>query len=230
MAMHNPPHPGGIVKRQCLEPLGLTVTRAAEGLGVTRQALSELVNERTGVSVEMAIRLSKAFGSTPGDLAGDADGLRSLAGPRPRPGDRGRALCAGVKPKLLSGGNPQIPKGDGDAPVQAYIAAMPGWKREVGGYLDALIERSVPNVRKAVRWNTPFYGIEDQGWFLAFHCFTRYVKVTFLNGASLRPVPPVESRQEDVRYFHIHEDDELDEDRLVSWLKQASALRGEEVF
>ena len=135
-----------------------------------------------------------------------------------------------TKPKLLSGGNPQISKGDGDAPVQAYIAAMPGWKRKVGRYLDALIERHVPDVRKAVRWNTPFYGIEDQGWFLAFHCFTKYVKVTFLNGASLRPVPPVASRQEDVRYFHIHEEDEPDEDLLVSWVKQASTLPGEEVF
>ena len=134
------------------------------------------------------------------------------------------------KPKLLSGGNPQIPKGDGDAPVQAYLAAMPGWKREVGRYLDALIERSVPDVRKAVRWNSPFYGIEDQGWFLAFHCFTKYVKVTFLNGASLRPVPPAASRHEHVRYFHIHEEDEPDEELLVSWIRQASALPGENVF
>ena len=134
------------------------------------------------------------------------------------------------KPKLLSGGNPQIPKGDGDAPVQAYLAAMPGWKREVGRYLDELIERSVPDVRKAVRWNSPFYGIEDQGWFLAFHCFTKYVKVTFLNGASLRPVPPVASRHEHVRYFHIHEGDEPDEELLVSWFRQASALPGEDVF
>ena len=134
------------------------------------------------------------------------------------------------KPKLLSGGNPQIPKGDGDAPVQAYLAAMPGWKREVGRNLDALIARSVPDVRKAVRWNTPFYGIEGQGWFLAFHCFTKYVKVTFLNGTWLRPVPPVSSRLEDVRYFHIHEDDTPDEDLLVSWIKQASALPGEKVF
>ena len=134
------------------------------------------------------------------------------------------------KPKLLSGGNPQIPKGDGDAPVQAYLAAMPGWKREVGRYLDALIERSVPDVRKAIRWNTPFYGIEDQGWFLAFHCFTKYVKVTFLSGASLRPVPPVASRHEHVRYFHIHEEDEPDEDLLVSWIRQASALPGDKVF
>ena len=135
-----------------------------------------------------------------------------------------------MKPKLLSGGNPQIPKGDGDAPVQAYLAAMPGWKREVGRYLDTLIERNVPDVRKAVRWNTPFYGIEGQGWFLAYHCFTKYVKVTFLNGASLRPVPPVASRHEDVRYFHIHEEDEPDEELLVSWIKQASALPGDDVF
>ncbi|MCY4647768.1 MAG: DUF1801 domain-containing protein [Gammaproteobacteria bacterium] len=135
-----------------------------------------------------------------------------------------------MKPKLLSGGNPQIPKGDGDAPVQAYLAAMPGWKREVGRYLDTLIERNVPGVRKAVRWNTPFYGIEGQGWFLAYHCFTKYVKVTFLNGASLRPVPPVISRHEDVRYFHIHEEDEPDEELLVNWVKQASALPGDDVF
>ena len=135
-----------------------------------------------------------------------------------------------TKPRLLSGGNPQIPKGDGDAPVQAYLAAMPGWKREVGRYLDTLIERNVPDVRKAVRWNTPFYGIEGQGWFIAYHCYTKYVKVTFLNGASLRPVPPVASRHEDVRYFHIHEEDEPDEELLMNWIKQASALPGDKVF
>jgi len=134
------------------------------------------------------------------------------------------------KPKLLSGGNPQIPKGDGDGPVQAYIAAMPGWKREVGRYLDSLVERSVPDVRKAVRWNSPFYGIEGQGWFLSFHCFTKYIKVTFLNGGSLRPVPPVTSRYEHVRYFHIHEGYEPDEGLLVSWLEQASGLPGETLF
>ncbi len=135
-----------------------------------------------------------------------------------------------AKPKLLSGGNPQIPKGDGDAPVQSYIAAMPGWKRNVGRSLDALIARTVPEVRKAVRWNSPFYGIENQGWFLSFHCFTKYIKVTFLNGASLRPVPPVESKHEDVRYFHIHEDDQLDEESLASWIRQASELPGERLF
>ena len=115
------------------------------------------------------------------------------------------------KPKLLSGGNPQIAKADGDAPVQAYIAAMPGWKRDVGRRLDALIVRTVPGVRKAVRWNTPFYGVEGQGWFLGFHCITKYVKVAFFRGTSLRPLPPVESRQKDVRYLDIHEDDTLDE-------------------
>ena len=144
---------------------------------------------------------------------------------------RGRAAKgAATKPRLLSGGNPQIPKGDGDGPVQAYIAAMPGWKHEVGRYLDALVAHSVPGVRKAVRWNSPFYGIEGRGWFLSFHCFTRYIKVTFLNGGSLRPVPPVASRHEHVRYFHIHEDDESDEALLVSWLEQASALPGEDLF
>lgn len=148
------------------------------------------------------------------------------------------------KPKLLSGGNPQIAKADGDAPVQAYIAAMPGWKCDVGRRLDALIERTVPDVRKAVRWNSPFYGIEGQGWFLSYHCFTKYVKVTFLNGASLDPLPPVESKHEDVRYVHIHEDDEIDEGGalrrarrraggafdLASWLRQASELPGDPLF
>ena len=135
-----------------------------------------------------------------------------------------------AKPKLLSGGNPQIAKADGDAPVQAYIAAMPGWKRNVGRRLDALIVAAVPDVRKAVRWNTPFYGIEGQGWFLAFHCFTKYVKVTFFSGTSLRPIPPVESKQKEVRYFHIHEDDQLGEELVASWVRQASELPGERCF
>lgn len=135
-----------------------------------------------------------------------------------------------AKPKLLSGGNPQIPKADGDAPVKAYISAMPSWKREVGCCLDELITRSVPEVRKAVRWNSPFYGIEHQGWFLAFHCFTKYVKVTFLNGSSLRPMPPVKSKHDHVRYFHIHKGDAPDDELLESWIKQASSLPGEEIF
>jgi hypothetical protein len=134
------------------------------------------------------------------------------------------------KPVLLSGGNPQIAKADGDAPVQAYIAAMPGWKSEVGRRLDALIVRTVPSVRKAVRWNSPFYGIEGCGWFLSFHCFTKYVKVTFLNGASLRPLPPVESKHQNVRYFHIHENDQIDEELVANWIRQASELPGENLF
>jgi hypothetical protein len=130
------------------------------------------------------------------------------------------------KPTLLAGGNPQIAKADGDAPVQAYIAAMPGWKSDVGRRLDAIIVRAVPGVRKAVRWNSPFYGIEGQGWFLSYHCFTNYVKVTFLQGTSLRPLPPGESKHEAVRYLDIHEDDRLDEAQLATWLRQAAALPG----
>jgi hypothetical protein len=131
-----------------------------------------------------------------------------------------------AKPALLAGGNPQIAKADGDAPVQTYIAAIPGWKRDVGRRLDALIARNVPNVRKAVKWNSPFYGMEGQGWFLNFHCFTKYVKVAFFRGRSLRPVPPGESKQEDVRYLDIHEDDQLDEAQMVTWIRQAAALPG----
>lgn len=129
-------------------------------------------------------------------------------------------------PKLLSGGNPQIPKGDGDGPVQAYIAAMPDGKRAVGRRLDALIVAQLPEVRKAVRWNTPFYGTVRGGWFLGFHCLTRYVKVSFFNGTSLRPVPPGKSKQDDVRYLDIYESDELDEGQFRSWVQQASELPG----
>jgi hypothetical protein len=130
------------------------------------------------------------------------------------------------KPTLLAGGNPQIPKGDGDAPVQAYITAMPGWKHEIGKRLDEIIVRIIPNVQKAVRWNSPFYGMEGKGWFLNFHCFTKYVKVAFFNGTSLNPPPPGESKSEEVRYLDIHEDDQFDEDQFISWVKQASKLPG----
>jgi hypothetical protein len=132
---------------------------------------------------------------------------------------------AGAKvPVLLSGGNPQIAKADGDAPVQAYVAAMPGWKRVIGKRLDALIARNVPNVRKAVKWNSPMYGIEGQGVFLGFHTFTHYVKVTFFCGTSLRPVPPGGTGK-DARWIDIHEDD-LDEAQMATWVKQAAALPG----
>jgi hypothetical protein len=131
------------------------------------------------------------------------------------------------QPILLSGGNPQIAKGYGDAPVQAYIAAMPGWKSDVGRRLDALIERTIPGVNKAVKWNSPFYGVEGQGWFLSLHCFTKYIKVAFFRGTSLEPVPPGQSKQKEVRYFHIHENDQLDEAQFADWVRQASRLPGE---
>ena len=140
---------------------------------------------------------------------------------------KGATKQVAAKPTLLAGGNPQIAKGDGDAPVQAYIAAMPDWKRDIGHRLDALIVRTVPAVRKAVKWNSPFYGIEGQGWFLSFHCFTRYVKVTFFRGMSLRPLPPGESKHKDVRYLDIHEAGLFDETQLAAWVRQASRLPGE---
>lgn len=137
------------------------------------------------------------------------------------------AKRAAGKPALLSGGNPQIAKAYGDAPVQAYIAAMPGWKQDVGQRLDALITRTVPGVHKAVKWNSPFYGIEGQGWFLSIHCFTKYIKVAFFRGTSLHPVPPGASKSQDTRYLDIREDDQFDEAQLAAWVKQASQLPGE---
>ncbi|MFN8549272.1 MAG: DUF1801 domain-containing protein [Candidatus Eisenbacteria bacterium] len=130
-------------------------------------------------------------------------------------------------PKLLTGGNPQIAKGDGDAPVQAYIAAMPGWTREVGHTVDALVTRAVPRVRKAVKWNSPFYGVEGQGWFLSFHVFTRYVKLTFFRGAALKPLPPGGTeKSKDSRWIDIHEGDAIDHALLAKWVKQAASMPG----
>ncbi|MFB9951205.1 DUF1801 domain-containing protein [Rhizobium puerariae] len=137
------------------------------------------------------------------------------------------AKRSSTEPILLSGGNPQIAKGYGDAPVQAYIAAMPGWKRDLGRRLDALIAHTVPGVSKAVKWNTPFYGMEGDGWFVAFHCFTKYVKVTFFRGTSLHPVPPGASKHKEVRYLDIREDEEFDEGQFTDWIRQASQLPGE---
>ena len=138
-------------------------------------------------------------------------------------------LAADGKSMLLSGGNPQIAKGYGDGPVQAYIAAMPGWKSGLGRRLHALIVRAVPDVRKAVKWNSPFYGMEDDYWFLSLHCFDKYVKVAFFRGAELDPMPPGASKQKNVRYLDIREDDELDEARFADWVKQASRLPGEKM-
>ena len=145
----------------------------------------------------------------------------------PKTGNKAKPGASQAKPvKLLAGGNPRIAKADGDAPVQAYIAAMPGWKRDIGRQVDALIVRSVPNVRKAVKWNSPFYGIEDQGWFLALHTYTHYVKLAFFRGASLRPVPPGASRSKDTRYVDLREGDKLDEAQMAKWMRQAAALPG----
>ena len=151
-------------------------------------------------------------------------GVNAMAGKTPRKSTNG-AKKAASKPVLLSGGNPQIAKAGGDAPVQAYIAAMPGWKSDVGRRLDDLIGCTVPNVRKAVRWNSPWYGIEGEGWFVSYHVFTRYVKMTFLNGASLRPVPPGSGKDPDARWVDIYEG-ELDEDQMAMWVRQAAALPG----
>jgi hypothetical protein len=139
---------------------------------------------------------------------------------------KGAAKKKAAKPRLLAGGNPQIAKADGDGPVQAYIAAMPGWKREVGRGLDALIVRTVPGVRRAVKWNSPFYGVDGQGWFLSFHTFTNYVKVTFFRGTSLRPLPPGESKHKEVRYVDVRENDQIDEAQMATWIRQAAALPG----
>src|SRR5262249_23219397 len=145
---------------------------------------------------------------------------------KPAPKSQSRKAA---KPVLLSGGNPQIAKADGDAPVRAYIAALTGWRGDVARRLDALIVRTVPGVRKAVKWNSPFYGIEGQGWFLGLHCFTNYVKVAFFRGTSLRPVPPGASKSKERRYLDIHEDDHVDEAQLAAWVKQASQSPGERI-
>ena len=140
---------------------------------------------------------------------------------------KSKAPARAAKPTLLSGGNPQIAKGYGDAPVQAYIAAMPGWKSDVGRRLDALIASTVPGVHKAVKWNSPLYGMEGQGWFLGIHCFAKYIKVAFFRGTSLSPFPPGESKTKETRYLNLHEDDQLDEAQFAAWVKQASRLPGE---
>jgi hypothetical protein len=157
--------------------------------------------------------------------AAEATEAAGRGGRSTAPGSGDPSVAA--RPAVLAGGNPRVAKADGDAPVQAYIAAMPGWKRDVGRRLDALIVRTVPGVRKAVKWNSPLYGVEGQGWFLGIHTFTNYVKVAFFRGTSLRPVPPGESKSKDTRYLDIHQDDQLDEAQLAAWVKQANQLPGE---
>jgi hypothetical protein len=151
---------------------------------------------------------------------------RSVASAQPHTTARNAPSRNAAFPKLLSGGNPQIAKAEGDAAVQAYIAAMPGWKQAVGRRLDALITHAVPDVRKAVKWNSPFYGAEGEGWFVSFHCLTKYVKVAFFRGTLLRPNPPIASKQKEVRYVHIREVEPLDESQFTAWVNQASQLPG----
>jgi hypothetical protein len=156
--------------------------------------------------------------------------VNAVAGKAPRKSaqvaKKATARRVPAKPTLLAGDNPQIKMADGDAPVQAYIAAVPGWKRDAVCRLDALIVRTVPDVRKAVQWNSPFYGVEGQGWFLTLHCFTKYVKVAFVRGTSLQPLPPGASKVPGTRYFDVHENERLDEELVASWIKQASELPG----
>jgi hypothetical protein len=161
--------------------------------------------------------------------------MPAKAAPRSKSGRKSKGVIAKrvakkarvpKKPTLLTGGNPQIRKADGNAPVQAYIAAMPSWKQNVGKRLDAIITGAVPKVVKAVKWNSPFYGVEGQGWFLSFHVFTRYVKVTFFKGAALKPLPPGTSKTKEVRHLDIHEDDKIDNARFAAWVKQAAAIPG----
>jgi hypothetical protein len=190
-----------------------------EGDRIDAAALKALIRRAVALntSTRAAARASRASA---------ARKARTKTKSPPNAAAKARPDASGAKPvKLLSGGNPQIAKAEGDAPVQAYIAAMPGWKRKIGERLDALIVRSVPDVRKAVKWNSPFYGFEGQGWFLSFHVFARYVKVTFFKGTSLRPIPPGESKHKEVRYLDIHEDN-LDEAQFAAWVKQAAALPG----
>jgi hypothetical protein len=189
--------------------------------GNVRRAIDIREGERVDEAAFKAlVREAVALNSSGSSKRASGGGKRKTAAARPR-----RASAAG-KPVLLAGGNPQVAKADGDAPVQAYITAIPGWKRDVARRVDALIARTVPRVRKAVKWNSPFYGIEGQGWFLSFHCFTKYVKVAFFRGMSLRPLPPGESKQKEARYLDIHENDSLDEKLVASWIRQASKLPG----
>lgn len=181
----------------------------APGTGATRRAIDIREGESVNASAFKAL-VKAAVARNNGSTA-----------------KRTRASATKAAPvKLLSGGNPQIAKADGDAPVQQYIAAAPGWKKAACKRLDALIVRAVPKVKKAVKWNTPFYGVEGRGWFVCYHIFNKYVKVTFFYGRKLKPMPPVESKDPYARYVHLHEDGVLDEARFTSWLKQAAAMPG----
>jgi|GEM_PF-144994 len=219
------------------------VKKSAAKAATGKAAGKAVVAKKAPVAKKAAAKQPVAKKSAPKKPAADRPTTRSTAAKTPAPRTKtnktvtcagtgkGSAItarrAAGTQPKLLSGGNPQIPKGYGDEAVQSYVRAMPGWKRAVGEQLDALIERAVPGVYKAVKWNTPLYGIQGQGWFAAFHCFDRYIKVTFFRGASLDPVPPVASKMAQTRYLHVADDGQLDQAQFVAWVRQASRLPGE---
>jgi hypothetical protein len=210
------------------------------GIAVFAENRDDLTNmkrvEEGAKAKPKARRASRASGGRKPAAAKKTANAGTKAKPPPKAGAKAKPAASEAKPikmrrgqkvaVVLSGGNPRIAKEDGDAPVQAYIAGMLGWKGDLGKRLDALIVRNVPNVRKAVKWNSPFYGIEGRGWFLGFHTFTHYVKVGFFRGTSLRPVPPGASKGKDTRYIDIHEGDELDEAQMANWVKQAAALPG----
>jgi hypothetical protein len=206
-----------VVARVCLDTLRTRTSRREDPLDENAEYATDVgVNTMVGKTSKKSAKVAKKAAAK--RVAAKAAKPRKTG-----PKSQSRKVA---KPALLAGGNPQIAKAEGDVPVQAYIAAMPGWKRDVGRRFDALIARTVPDVRKAVKWNSPFYGIEGQGWFLNFHCFTKYVKVAFFRGTSLRPLPPGKSKHKDVRYLDIHEDDQLDEELMPSWIRQASELPG----
>jgi len=191
-----------------------------EGEPINAKALKALI--RAAVAENLRVNAAKSKPSKT-----KSAGAGRLKGEAARKNGKLMTPPKGKQVVLLSGGNPQIAKADGDAPVQEYIAAMPGWKSDLGKQLDALIVKTVPNVRKAVKWNSPFYGVEGQGWFLSFHVLTRYVKVTFFAGTSLRPIPPGgTAKSKEARWIDIYEDDELDEAQFKNWVKQAAALPG----
>jgi hypothetical protein len=199
-----------------------------EGDTLDQRAFTSLVRAAVGLNTasRRAPRSARATDKTTGTSTGTSTGKAATRSRARANADERRKPPRAAPPPLLSGGNPQIARGEGNAPVQAYLRAMPGWKRDVGRHLDALVGRTVPNVRKAVKWNTPFYGVDGNGWFLSFRCFTKYVKVTFFEGASLRSPPPVASKDGHARSFHVHQGDQLDEELVAGWLRQASEQPG----
>ena len=221
-----PPVPSPVRSAAGKRPAKPVAKQAAGKQAAVTQAAVKPAEARKSVAKQPATRkaATKQAAAKKRSSAKAAAGKAAI-GTLAKPARAGSA--AGKAPVLLSGGNPQIAKGEGDAPVQAYIAAMPGWKRAVGQRLDALIVEAVPNAHKAVKWNSPFYGIRGEGWFLSFHCFDRYIKLAFFRGTSLRPMPPEPSKTAHTRYLHVYENQPFDQAQFLAWAEQASRLPGE---